>query len=169
MMLKNMAGIYIIDCDKILLLKRSKSESLNEYFSIGGKFELDELNNPFKCVMRELKEESGLLDSDLTDIKLKYISFRNYEEYITQNYLFFANLKNRNISLKDCDEGSFEWVDINDLFSKKMPPASFTCLKHYFSIGKENNSTFMPAATNNNGYGEYIFTELLKYDNYIFN
>ncbi|MDD3341100.1 MAG: NUDIX domain-containing protein [Bacilli bacterium] len=168
MILKNMAGIYILDGDKILLLKRSKTESLNEYYSIGGRFEPDELNNPFRCVMRELEEESGLLESHLTDIKLKYVSFRNYGNYITQNYLFFAKLKDKDIILKDCDEGTFEWVNIEDLFSKKMPPTSFACLKHYFSNEEKNDSILMAAATNNNGYGEYIFTELVSFDNFNF-
>ena len=50
MILKNMSGIYIFYENKILIMKRSKKEfnSVGQYFSIGGKFEPNELNQPKK-------------------------------------------------------------------------------------------------------------------------
>ena len=167
-MIKNMAGIYILSDNEILMLKRTKIDSFDEFYSIGGKFEKEELNNPIACIYRELKEEANINESDLNNVTLKYIAFRNNKDCISQNYLFFASIKNKDINLPFCDEGILEWVNLEDIFSKKMPPTSYACLKHYFETGKDNDNINVVASTNNNGYGEYVFTELLSFSEYVF-
>ena len=162
-MIKNMAGIYIIDDNKILMMKRTKKDSFGEYYSVGGKFIESELNDPKKCVLRELKEESGIEETDLNNICLKYIAFRNNGKNISQNYLFFATLKNKNKVLSYCSEGIFEWIGLAEVFNINLPVTSRFCLKHYFEKGYKNNSVYLSAGTNISGFGEYIFTELLEF------
>ena len=161
----NMAGIYLFYNNKILMMKRKKKDFNGEgkYFSIGGKFENDELNNPKKCILRELEEETGIKEKDLNNLQLKYVIFRNYDGVIVQNHFFFADLVNE-VDLKECIEGTFEWVPIEDIFNKPLPISSKVCLEHYFKKGKNSSSVIIAASTNKNGYGEYHFTELLQFD-----
>ena len=61
--IKNMSGIYLFCENKVLMMKRIKKDYNGEgkYFSIGGKFEKEELNNPKKCILRELEEEFSIV------------------------------------------------------------------------------------------------------------
>ncbi len=160
-----MAGIYLFHKEEILMMKRIKKDYGGEgqYYSIGGKFEKDELNKPTECILRELEEETGLKEKDIKDLKLKYIVFRNHDGLITQNHLFFAELKEQK-ELKKCPEGFLEWIQSKEIFELPLPASSFACLKHYFKEGKENEGVYIAAATNKDGYGEYHFTKLSPFD-----
>lgn len=167
MMINNMAGIYIINDTQILMLRRTKKDSFDHYYSIGGKFEEGELNNPLQCVLRELKEEAGIEEKDLDHIHLKYIAVRKEKTYFSQNYIYFANLK-KEINLPICNEGTLEWIEISNVFQLKLPASSLACLKHYSSYGNCNENIMLVGATNNNGKGKYQFIELLEFDDYDF-
>ena len=56
--LRNMAGIYLFNNNKILLLYRQGSKVANQTWiaSAGGHFEEYELNDAKACVLREMKE-----------------------------------------------------------------------------------------------------------------
>lgn len=163
MILKNMSGIYIFYENKILIMKRSKKEfnSVGQYFSIGGKFEPNELNQPKKCLLRELEEETGLIEGDIDNLQLKYIIIRNHNGTITLNHLFFANLIKAK-ELKTCNEGTLEWVPIEEIFNKPLPDSSRVCLKHYFAGGMKSQEITVAVATNDNGYLEYNFTNISR-------
>lgn len=64
--LRNMTSIYITSADRILLLLRQGGRVVNNVWvgSAGGHFEEFELNDARACVLRELKEELGLTDSE---------------------------------------------------------------------------------------------------------
>ena len=68
--LRNMTSIYLYDRQKeeILMLYRIGSKVVKESYigTAGGHFEKDELNDAKKCVLRELKEETGLTEDDIT-------------------------------------------------------------------------------------------------------
>jgi len=57
------------------------------------------LKNPTAFVLRELFEETGITENDISDVKLKYITLRNINNEIRQNYYYFASLHNRNINI----------------------------------------------------------------------
>lgn len=99
---------YIEKDNKYLMLHRTKKENdLNEgkWIGEGGKFEKDE--TPEECLLREVKEETGLT---LTSYKLRavitFISDKWPTEYM---YLFTANEFTG--ELISCDEGELEWVE----------------------------------------------------------
>lgn len=114
-----------------------------------GHFEKDELNNPKACVIRELFEETGITESDIGVVKLKYITLRMKNNEIRQNYYYFTELYNTEIDIKECDEGILEWVDMNEVLDREMPFTAKECMRHYFSIGKENNKLYVGVATKN--------------------
>lgn len=104
---------YIEKNNKYLMLHRTKKENdLNEgkWIGVGGKFEKDE--TPEECLLREVKEETGLT---LTNYKMRaVITFISNEWETEYMYLFTADKFAGN--LVSCDEGELEWID-----KKKIP------------------------------------------------
>lgn len=106
---------YITRGDDVLMLHRIKKENdLNKdkWIGIGGKFEGDE--SPDECLLREAWEETGLR---LTNWRchgvVTFLTSGPWEgEYM---YLFTAD--GFEGQLKDCDEGSLEWISREKLDS----------------------------------------------------
>lgn len=99
---------YIEKDNQYLMLHRTKKENdLNEgkWIGVGGKFEKNE--TPEECLLREVKEETGLT---LTSYRLRavitFVSDKWETEYM---YLFTADGFEGEIG--NCDEGELEWVD----------------------------------------------------------
>lgn len=128
---------YIEKDNKYLMLHRTKKENdLNEgkWIGVGGKFEKDE--TPEECLLREVKEETGLT---LVKYRLRaVITFISNEWETEYMYLFTANEFIGNLT--SCDEGELEWVDKDDIlklniwegdriFLKKMIEDKFFTLK----------------------------------------
>lgn len=98
---------YILRGDESLMLHRVKKENdLNKdkWIGIGGKFEDKE--SPEDCLLREVREETGLT---LTDYAYRgivtFVSDRWPTEYM---HLFTAD--GFEGELKQCDEGELEWL-----------------------------------------------------------
>lgn len=106
--MQNTTLCYIEHDNKYLMLHRTKKENdLNEgkWIGVGGKFEQDE--TPEECLLREVKEETGLT---LTKYRLRavitFLSDKWETEYM---YLFTANAFTG--TLTDCNEGELKWID----------------------------------------------------------
>jgi 8-oxo-dGTP diphosphatase len=159
-MLRNMAGIYIKNEDKMLLLYRVGSRVVPpSWCNIGGHFEDFELNNPRACALRELYEETGIKESDITNLILKYVTLRSVNNEIRQNYYYFADVENKTLQLQHCDEGILEWVEINEVLNRDMPYTAKEVLKHYFSMGKDDNEIYAGVATEQ----LVVFTKLQEF------
>lgn len=147
-MLRNMASLYIKDGNQLLMLYRIGSEVIEpSWCGIGGHFENSELNDPKKCVLRELYEETGIKEKHIGNLQLRYITLRLKNNEIRQNYYFFADIQNRNIQLSECDEGILEWINFDDVIKKEMPFSAKYCLRHYFRFGKNNAKQYAGIAT----------------------
>ena len=106
---------YIEKDGKYLMLHRTKKENdinKDKWLGIGGKFEEGE--SPEECVIREVKEETGLT---LNRYKLRcivtYVSTTWETEYM---YVFTAD--DFTGTLIECNEGDLEWIDkekVNEL------------------------------------------------------
>lgn len=66
---------------------------------------------------------------------------------IRQNYYYFTELHNTEIDINECDKGTLEWVDINEVLDREMPFTAKECLNHYLSIGKDDNKLYTGVAT----------------------
>lgn len=138
--LRPMTAVYIISGEKILLLYRVGSRVVEPSFcGVGGHFEKDELCDARACVLREMHEEIGLKETDLVDMRMRYVTLRRKNEEIRQNYYFFAQLKPGVQIREDCCEGRLEWAEMSSVLERKMPHTAYYMLEHYLKEGRHTN------------------------------
>ena len=143
--LRNMTGIYLLKGDKILLLYRQGGKVVNNVWtaSAGGHFEKDELNDPYACVMREMKEELGLSPEDAEGLKLRYIALRNVKGEIRQNYYFFAELKATVDENLHSNEGECKWFSLDEIGNLEMPLTAKYMMEHYCKEGRFTDKVYV--------------------------
>ncbi len=108
--MKNSVLCYIEQNGRYLMLRRNKKEqdaNAGKWIGVGGKFEEGE--SPEECLLREVKEETGLT---LTAYTLRgivtFVSDQWETEYM---YLFTANAFEGEVI--PCNEGELHWVAID--------------------------------------------------------
>ena len=150
MKLRNMTSLYLVEEDRILCLYRIGSRVVsNKYVgSAGGHFEPAELNDPRACVLREMREELGLSESDVDGLKLRYITHRLMEGEIRQNYYFFAHLDDPD-KIAQSNEGNLEWVPFAKASDLNMPHSAWFVVDHFLKEGKDNNLLYGGITTEN--------------------
>lgn len=158
--LRNMTGVYILYQDKILLLYRQGGRVINDVWvaSAGGHFEEYELNNAKTCVLREVKEELGITEEYFKKINLRYITLRQNQEEVRQNYYFFAELKTYEEFVSN--EGSLKWFDLSEIGDLEMPFSAKFVLEHYLNIGRFDEKMYGGIASGE----KVIFTEMTEFN-----
>ena len=136
--LRNMTSLYLYDEKGILCLYRVGSRVANNKYigSAGGHFEKEELNDAKTCVLREMKEELGLLETDVEELQLRYITHRLAGGEIRQNYYFFGRLKQKRKLAST--EGTLRWVPYEEVPSLDMPVSAKHMILHYCAVGRFN-------------------------------
>ena len=103
---------YIEKDGKYLMLHRTKKKNdinKNKWIGVGGKFEQGE--SPEECIVREVKEETGLtLKTYKLQCIVTYVSTAWETEYM---YVFTSN--DFTGELTECDEGDLQWIDKNKI------------------------------------------------------
>lgn len=142
--LRNMTSIYITSADKILLLLRQGGRVVNNVWvgSAGGHFEEFELNDAKACVLRELKEELELTDSDIKNLSLRYVTLRRTKGEIRQNYYFFAELNDGVDKNLVSNEGICKWFAYSELLTVEMPFTAKYVIEHYLKVGHKTNEVY---------------------------
>ena len=103
---------YIEENEKYLMLHRTKKdndENHDKWIGVGGHFEKGE--SPEECLVREVKEETGLTlhSFDFRGI-VTFVSDENPAEYMC---LFTS--KDFSGEMIQCNEGQLEWVDKSEV------------------------------------------------------
>ena len=103
---------YIEKDNCYLMLHRvSKKVDINKdkWIGVGGKFEDKE--SPEECLLREVKEETGLT---LTSYRLRGIVTFVSDRWVTE-YMFLDTADGLEGEMSACDEGELEWVPKSEL------------------------------------------------------
>ena len=99
---------YIEQDGKYLMLHRVKKEkdiNKDKWIGVGGHFEIGE--TPEECLLREVKEETGLT---LTSWKFCGLVTFISDQWEAVEYMCLYRADGFTGSLIDCDEGTLEWV-----------------------------------------------------------
>lgn len=134
--LRNMTSLYLVKDNAVLCLYRIGSRVANNKYigSAGGHFEKDELNDPKKCILREMEEELGLTEKDVEGLTLRYITHRLKDGEIRQNYYFFGRLKEERELTST--EGTLRWVPFDAVPGLEMPISAKHMILHYLETGR---------------------------------
>ena len=104
---------YIEKDGKYLMLHRvvkEKDVNKGKWIGVGGHFEEGE--SPEECMLREAKEETGLT--------LTRWAYRGIVTFVSGDYCEYMHLFTADAfegTLRDCDEGTLEWVETDRLLS----------------------------------------------------
>ena len=110
--MKNTTLCYIEKDDAYLMLHRVKKvndENHDKWIGVGGKFEAGE--SPEDCLLREVKEETGLA---LTDYRYRGLVTFVSDEWGTE-YMHLFTATGFEGEVKTCDEGELVWVPKTDI------------------------------------------------------
>ena len=110
--MKNTTLCYIEQDNKYLMLHRVKKvndENHDKWIGVGGKFEDGE--SPEDCLLREVKEETGLT--------LKKFSYRGIVTFVSDEfgteYMHLFTATEYEGEIQTCDEGELVWVPKADI------------------------------------------------------
>lgn len=160
--LRNMASVYLIRDEKVLLLFRQGSRVVNNVWvgSAGGHFEDYELNDAKACVLREMQEELGMTADDIEELCLRYVTLRRTKGEIRQNYYFFADLKPAVDENLISNEGVCRWVPLQEISTLEMPYTAKYVMEHYCETGRYTSEMYAGIADG----GRVEFIKLPEYE-----
>lgn len=104
---------YLEKDDKYLMLHRVKKEhdiNKDKWIGVGGKFEDKE--SPEDCLLREVREETGLT---LTSYRFRGIITFITDRYETE-YMHLYSAYDWEGDIGECSEGVLEWLDKKAVF-----------------------------------------------------
>ncbi len=106
--MRNTSLCYIERGREYLMLHRVKKENdenRDKWIGIGGKFEEGE--SPEECMLREMREETGL-----TAVSWRFRGIVTFvsDEWGTE-YMHLFTCSEYTGSIRECDEGVLEWLD----------------------------------------------------------
>ncbi|SES63444.1 NUDIX hydrolase [[Clostridium] polysaccharolyticum] len=112
--MKLTALCYIEKEEQYLMLHRvSKKHDPNKdkWIGVGGRFEENE--SPEECMLREVKEETGL---ELTKYRYRGLITFVSDQWETEYMHLFTGTDFEG-AIKKCEEGKLEWIPKNELLS----------------------------------------------------
>ena len=104
---------YIEKDNQYLMLHRIKKENdinKDKWIGVGGHFEEDE--TPEECLLREVREETGLT---LNSFKLRGVITFLSNEFHTE-YMFLYTANDFSGEIVECDEGKLEWIEKSKVY-----------------------------------------------------
>ncbi len=130
---------YIERDGKYLMMHRTaKEKDINKekWIGVGGHFEAYE--SPEECLLREVKEETGL---DLVRYRLRgivtFVTHIGQDAWVSE-YMFLYTADAYTGTLAPCDEGTLEWVEKSKIFDLNIWEGD----RIFFRLIEENRPFF---------------------------
>lgn len=130
---------YIEKDEKYLMLHRVlKKNDINKdkWIGVGGHFEKGE--SPEDCLLREVKEETGLTLTSYQFHGIITFTFSSQGKETDTEYMCLYTANGYEGELISCSEGNLEWVNKKDVFSLKLWEGD----KIFFRLLKEGRPFF---------------------------
>ncbi|MBR6381621.1 MAG: 8-oxo-dGTP diphosphatase [Lachnospiraceae bacterium] len=111
--MKNTTLCYLEQKDSYLMLLRNRKEhdeNAGKWIGVGGKFEEGE--SPVDCLLREVREETGLT---LTEYAFRGIVTFVSESWGTEQMFLFTATGFTGRLVTDCPEGELRWIPKGEL------------------------------------------------------
>lgn len=108
---------YIEKENQYLMLHRTSKENdpnQDKWIGVGGKFEEGE--SPEECMLREVKEETGL---ELIQYQYRGLITFSSDQWETEYMHVFTADKFKG-ELTECKEGKLEWVNKEEIYQKNL-------------------------------------------------
>ena len=136
---RQMATAFLYYGNEVLMMKKSNSRLYNQEFwsGLGGHLEPEELNNPKQACLREIYEESGLQESDIDDLTLRYILFRIKEDEIRQQFVYIGRSATKDFT--PSQEGELHWVNEDDIHQLRLSRIIRFMVEHHYEHRSQSN------------------------------
>jgi len=150
--LRNSTAAFLRNNGKILLLKRSASKKIapNVWAGVGGHMEAHEINNPLAACYREIEEETGITQCQISGLTLLYILIRRSVDEIRQTYFYLGETVQTDVI--QTDEGELFWIPENELMNREFTQTFTAMLYHHSKRDPNNTAVYVGVADSNNGF-----------------
>lgn len=148
-----MAVAFLWKDEEILFLQK-RSDSLflpGLMVPIGGHMEPEEIHTPNQACLREIEEETGLTNEDITELKLRYIVLRmKGTEEIRMQYVYLGQVKKEH-KLIESAEGNVFWIHQSKAEHLHVTETTKEILKHFHKEGKQSDDVYVGSMKSANG------------------
>ena len=146
--LRAMTALFIVREDRVLLLWKPSGRVVRETWcpTAGGHIDPGEHTDPFACLLRELREETGLGADALSGLSFRYVTLRYAKDEMRENFYWFASLRDGADRGITSNEGRLEWFPCGRLKEISMPWTARAVLDHWFRIGRFTEMTYAGTA-----------------------
>lgn len=155
-----MTTAFIFNDDHVLMIKRSLNKKIHpgKWSGIGGHIEMNEFREPRDACLREINEETGLEEADLSNFELHYIVFSKRKNEIWQQFVYIGNSKKKEVSGNT--EGELHWISKKEVMNLIMPFTHPYILKHLFNNGANEKEVLIGTSTIISGKKQVIWHSL---------
>ncbi|WP_052088125.1 NUDIX domain-containing protein [Paenibacillus wynnii] len=160
MELRQMSTAFLFNGSKVLMMKKESSKITDTMFwsGLGGHLEPEELNFPKRACIREIFEESGILEEEIEDLKLKYILIRIKDDEIRQQFVYFGGVNSSEFI--NSAEGELHWIELEEILELKLSKIVNFMVNHYLENPSKNELTIGTITLNDEENPEIQWSEL---------
>ncbi|GEN45493.1 NUDIX hydrolase [Alkalibacillus haloalkaliphilus] len=166
MKLKQFAAAFLFnENDEVLLLQKKTDAKFlaGKRVPIGGHMETGEMNDPQSACLREIYEETGIEQNQVSDLTHKYVVHRMKNDHIYIQFIYFGKLQS-NVDVVESDEGELNWIPSARLKDENVTEAIRELVMHYEDIGQYDEEIYVGAMLSNEGEPQMSWSVLQDWE-----